>query len=273
MIIAVVAIKGGVGKTTTTFCLAATLTRLGKKVLCIDLDPQGDLSVSLGCDRGSSNPSIGEVLNAPRREQEKLIRTSILEIEGWTNLITPGDRLDYFEKELAKGIGPDLRLRDALSTIQQEYDFILIDTPKGNGLLTTNAMVSCEEVLVPVQMEWLALNNLPMLLQQVSEIADRLNPNLVLSTLVPSQLKRTSLSNQIYQSISNWNANDFLPHQEQKVWVSPPVHQLTLYAELSEKAVPIYEHPGVQKKHLEPFETIAKQLAKQNKKRREAARV
>lgn len=264
MIIAIAAIKGGVGKTTTTFCLAATLTRLGKRVLCIDLDPQGDLSVSLGCERDSSNPCIGEVLNAPRREQDTLLTQSIIEVEEWTDLITPGIRLDDFEKELAKGIGPDLRLRDALSHINQQYDFILIDTPKGNGLLTTNALVACQQILVPVQMEWLALNNLPILLQQISEIADRLNPNVALSVLVPSQLKRTSLSNQIYQSVLNWDADSFLPHQTQQVWVSPPVHQLTLYAELSEKAVPLHEHPNVQKKHIDPFEAIAKYLIQQS---------
>lgn len=262
--VGLVAIKGGVGKTTNTFCLAATLTRLGKTVLCIDLDPQGDLSASLGQERDASSPGIGEILNAPKREQKHLLQQAILPIPDWTDLITCGSQLSDYEKEIEKGIAPDQRLRDAIKTIEQDYDFILIDTPKGAGRLTTNALVAADELIVPLQMEWLALNNLPVLLNQIVEVSDRLNPALVLSIVAPSQLKRTSISQQVYQSLLEWDAASALPHQAAPVWIAPPIHDLTLYTELSAMAVPIHDHPQVQRRHLEPFEAITQHLIQQS---------
>ncbi|MGV0027031.1 ParA family protein [Phormidesmis priestleyi] len=263
MKIAVAAVKGGVGKTTSTFCLAAVLSRMGKRVLCIDLDSQADLSAAFRCECDASNPNIGEVLNSSRREQRSLMKKAVVSIEGWADLITPGSQLDHYEKEVEKGIGSDQRLRDALDAISSEYDFILLDTPKGDGLLTRNALVACDQVVVPVQMEWLAVKNLPRLLQKISEIADRLNPDVVVSTFVPFQLRRTSFSKRSYQDLCNWDATPHLPFQQAPIWVAPPVNDLTLYAELSEAGVPIYEYPGVEDKHIEPFQKLADYLEQQ----------
>jgi len=263
VIIAVAAIKGGVGKTTVTFCLAAALNRRGKKVLCVDLDSQGDLSASMGLEKDASTPSIGEILNAPKREQGNLLSQAIVSVDAWSDLITSGTDLQNYEREIEKGLGSESRLRDALNGFDGEYDFILLDTPKGKGLLTINALVSCQQVLVPVQTEWLALKNLPELVNLVSETAERANPEIVLSVVVPNQMKRTSLCNEVYGHLKAWDAREFLPYQQQSSWTSNPVYDLTLYAELSAEAVPIYDYRGVQKRHLEPFEQIAQYLEQQ----------
>jgi len=261
--IAVAAIKGGVGKTTSTFCLAAVLTRMGKRVLCVDLDSQGDLSDAFRCDCDTSEPSLGAILNASRREQRALMKSAIVPVENWADLITPGRDLDDYEKEVEKGIGPDQRLRDSLAEIEREYDFILLDTPKGFGLLTRNALVACDQVVVPVQMEWLAVKNLPKLLDKISEIADRLNPDIVVSAFVPLQLRRTKFSARSYKELCEWDATPHLPFQSSPVWIAPPVRDLTLYAELSEAGVPIYDYPGVEDEHIEPFQALANHLEQQ----------
>lgn len=260
MIIAIAAIKGGVGKTTITFCLAAVLTQLGKKVLCIDLDPQGDLSASMGADKDASSRPIGEVLNAPRREQAALMAEAVVTVEGWGDLITPGSNLPFLEREIETGLGSESRLADALSEFSDQYDYILLDTPKGQGLLTINALIACDQVVIPVQTEFLATKNLPELMNLVAEVAERANPHISVAAIVPNQMKRTALCKQVYEHLKTWNVQEFLPQQKRPCWVTPPVNQLTLYTELSAQAVPIYQYPGVSKRHLEPFEAIAAHL-------------
>lgn len=263
MIITVVAIKGGVGKTTVTFCLAAVLTKLGKKVLCIDLDSQGDLSASMGVEKDTSPFSIGEILNAPKREQKSLMEQAVVEVEGWGDLITPGSNLATLEREIETGLSSETRLADALSKLSEQYDYILLDTPKGQGLLTINALIACEQVLIPVQTEYLATKNLPELMELVADVADRANPHIAISALVPNQMKRTALCQQVYEQLQEWDIKDYLPHQDAPLFISPPIHQLTLYTELSAMAVPISKYPGVTKRHLEPFQALAAHLESQ----------
>ena len=153
MIIAIAAIKGGVGKTTLTFCLAATLTNMKKKVLCIDLDHQGDLSSAFGVEKDASSPSIGEVLHAPKRRQADLFAQSIINVEGCCHLSTPGRDLGSYQAEIEKGLTSESRLKDTLTEFNntyESYDYILLDTPKGEGLLTKNALVACDDVIIPV---------------------------------------------------------------------------------------------------------------------------
>jgi chromosome partitioning protein len=266
MIIAI-AIKGGVGKTTLTFCLAATLSQMGKKVLCLDLDHQGDLSAALGASKDDSDPTLGQILYAPKREQAEMLARGVIDIPGCCHLITPGSNLGSYQSEIENGLASESRLADALSgfnSAYENYDYVLLDTPKGEGLFTKNALVACDNVIVPVQTEYFALKNIPELLGLIGQIADRANPNVSVSALVPSRVKQTSLHKSIHDQLLAWDVREQLPHQKQKAWVSPPIRDLTMYAELSAQGESLYTYPGVKKMHRAPFVAIAEHLEEIN---------
>lgn len=267
MIIAIAAIKGGVGKTTLTFCLAATLSKMGKKVLCLDLDHQGDLSAALGASKDDSAPTLGQILYAPKREQAAMFARGIIDIPGCCHLITPGSNLGSHQAEIENGLASENRLADALAVFNkayENYDYVLLDTPKGEGLFTKNALVACDNVIVPVQTEYFALKNIPELLALIGQIADRANPNISVSALVPSRVKQTSLHKSIHEQLLEWDVREQLPHQEQKAWVSPPIRDLTVYAELSAQGESLYTYAGVKKAHRAPFIAIAEHLESLN---------
>ncbi len=263
MIIAIAAIKGGVGKTTLTFCLAATLSEMGKKVLCLDLDHQGDLSAALGANKDDSDPTLGRILYAPKREQAEMLARGIIDIPGCCHLVTPGSDLGAYQSEIENGLASESRLADALAGFNkayENYDYVLLDTPKGEGLFTKNALVACDNVIVPVQTEYFALKNIPELLGLIGQIADRANPSVSVSALVPSRMKQTSLHKSIHQQLLDWDVREQLPHQKQASWVAPPIRDLTLYAELSAQGESLYTYPGVKKMHRAPFVAIAEYL-------------
>lgn len=265
MIIAIAAIKGGVGKTTLTFCLAATLTEMGKKVLCLDLDHQGDLSSALGADKDASEPSLGQILHAPKRQQAQMLADGIIDIPGCCHLITPGPDLSTYQVEIENGLSSENRLADALSEFNstfEGYDYVLLDTPKGEGLFTKNALVACDNVIIPVQTEYFALKNIPELLGLVGQIADRANPDISVSALVPSRMKQTSLHKSIHEQLLGWDVREQLTHQSENAWVSPPIKDLTVYAELSAQGESLYSYSGVRKDHRTPFTAIAKHIEK-----------
>jgi chromosome partitioning protein len=263
MIIAIAAIKGGVGKTTLAFCLAATLVHMGKRVLCIDLDHQGDLSAAVGLEKDASEPDIGQILFAPKREQAKLFAEAIIEVSGGFHLITPGVNLGAYQTEIEKGLSSESRLKDTIDQFNESYenyDYVLLDTPKGEGLFTKNALVACDKVIVPVQTEYFSLKNIPELLNLVSEIADRANPQLEVSMIVPNRMKSTSLHKSIYEQLIEWDVRSYLPHQTQASWVSPPIKDLTIYAELSAQGQSLFSYSGSKAEHRAPFIEIAKYL-------------
>ncbi|MGB3291659.1 MAG: ParA family protein [Phormidesmis sp.] len=263
MIIAIAAIKGGVGKTTLTFCLAATLVEMGKKVLCLDLDHQGDLSAALGAGKDDSEPTLGQILYAPKREQAEMLARGIIDIPGCCHLVTPGSELGSYQSEIENGLASESRLADALAGFNkayENYDYVLLDTPKGEGLFTKNALVACDNVIVPVQTEYFALKNIPELLGLIGQIADRANPSVFVSALVPSRMKQTSLHKSIHEQLLGWDVREQLPHQTQASWVAPPIRDLTIYSELSAQGESLYTYPGVKKMHRAPFIAIAEYL-------------
>jgi len=263
MIIAIAAIKGGVGKTTLTFCLAATLSQIGKKVLCLDLDHQGDLSAAMGAGKDDSQPSLGQILYAPKRDQAAMLAKGIINIPGYCHLITPGSNLGSFQAEIENGLSSESRLADALTgfnNVYENYDYVLLDTPKGEGLFTKNALVACDNVIIPVQTEYFALKNIPELLELISQIADRANPGISVSAMVPSRMKQTSLHKSIHEQLLEWDVREQLSHQKQQAWIAPPIRDLTIYAELSAQGESLYTYSGVKKEHRAPFVEIAKHL-------------
>ncbi len=177
--IAVINQKGGVGKTTTTANLGAALARAGSRVLLVDLDPQGHLSLHFGAEPADGQPSVYDVLTSSMLVREVALPTC-------KNLtLVPADiDLAGAEMELVSITGREVLLREALVPVAQEYDYLLIDCPPSLGILTVNALVASDEVLIPLQAQFFALQGLSKLLDTVTLVRQRINSTLEVSGVV-----------------------------------------------------------------------------------------
>jgi chromosome partitioning protein len=190
--------KGGVGKTTSAVNLAAALAMHGLKVLVIDLDPQGNASTALGVDHRSGVASIYEVLIG-----EVSLADAAAVSDQSDNLLCVPATIDLAgaEIELVSMSGRESRLKEALPTgafDQLNPDYVFIDCPPSLGLLTVNAMVAAEEVLIPIQCEYYALEGLSQLLRNIELVQNHLNPNLQVSTILLTMYDgRTKLADQV----------------------------------------------------------------------------
>jgi chromosome partitioning protein len=183
--------KGGVGKTTTVINLAAYLALAGKRVLVVDLDPQGNATSGLGFDRQASASSIYPALVEPSLARALVQPT---QVEGlW--LIPSGRDLAGAEVELVALPQRERKLHAALAPLRDDYDFIVLDCPPAVGLLTVNALTAADAVLVPIQCEYYALEGLGQLLATIDLVRDNLNPRLRLAgVLLTMYDARTTLS-------------------------------------------------------------------------------
>ena len=179
-IIAIANMKGGVGKTTTSINLAASLADMGKKALIVDLDPQANATSGLGIDPHSLSGSIYDILMEDLAYEDCVEGTSIKNL-----FILPSNpNLSGAEVELATAFGREQRLSRALQDVVSDYDYIFIDCPPSLGLLTVNALTFADEVLIPIQCEYFALEGLGQLLQNMELIKEHLNPTLALRHIV-----------------------------------------------------------------------------------------
>jgi chromosome partitioning protein len=198
MIIAIANQKGGVGKTTTAINLSAALALSGKKVLLVDVDPQGNSSLSFLDPRTLEN-SVYEVLTEPTISAEDVIRRT--KIEG-LDILPAKISLAKFESKLLGEFDAPFRLKDKLEAVSKVYDFILIDTPPTLGLITVNALVSSDYLIIPIQSSYFALEGSDDLLETVEKVKARPNPKLqVLGVIITLHDKRTTLARDIFEQI------------------------------------------------------------------------
>lgn len=187
--------KGGVGKTTSTLNIGAGLANLGKRVLLIDLDPQANLSQSLGI-REPKKSIYGVLRNFYP------ISETILTMEGNYDLIPSELDLSGAEVELSSEAGREFILREQIETIRSKYDFILIDCPPSLGLLTINGLTAADEVYLPLQAEYLALQGLSKLIEVITKIKARLNRKLEIGGVFVTQYDhRKVLNRNVYETI------------------------------------------------------------------------
>lgn len=177
--IAVINQKGGVGKTTTTANLGAALARSKSRVLLVDLDPQAHLSLHFGIELTDEQLSIYDVLTASTP-----IREVAIAVTDYVTVIPADIDLAGAEAELVSVMGREVLLREAMTSIEGDFDYMLIDCPPSLGVLTINALVAAHEILIPLQAHFLALQGLSRLLETVTLVRQRINPSLKVGGIV-----------------------------------------------------------------------------------------
>ena len=199
-IIAISNQKGGVGKTTTSVNLSACVAALGKNVLLIDIDPQGNASSGLGLS-GKNRTSIYDVLLGEAGANEAILPTEF----GPLSLIPSSIELAGAEIELVSMPARETLLREALSPIRDQFDYIFIDCPPSLSLLTLNAMTAADSVLIPIQCEYYALEGVGQLMNTLQLVKKRLNPALEIEGVVLTMLDgRTNLGLQVVQEVKKY---------------------------------------------------------------------
>lgn len=197
--------KGGVGKTTTAINLSASLAKMEKNVLVIDMDPQGNTTSGFGIDKDNTDKDVYDLLLGECEIEQTIVK----EVLPKLSLIPSNINLAAAEIELIGIEEKEFILKKALDKVKEEYDYILIDCPPSLNLLTINSMCAGNTVLVPIQCEYYALEGLTQLMHTIQLVTDRLNPELEIEGVVFTMYDaRTNLSLQVVENVkSNLNQN------------------------------------------------------------------
>ena len=200
-ILAIINQKGGVGKSTTAINLSAALGERGKQVLLVDLDPQGNTTSGFAIDKGQIKHCIYDVLlnDAP------IEQAIIPDVCEGVDLVPSTINLAGAEVELVSEIARENRLKDAVGAMRGKYDYVFIDCPPSLGLLTVNALVAADKLLIPIQCEFYALEGVTKLLDSMKRVKSRLNPALdIYGILLTMYDSRTTLSKQVAAEVRNY---------------------------------------------------------------------
>lgn len=200
-IIAIINQKGGVGKSTTAINLSAALGEMGKQVLLVDLDPQGNSSSGLGIEKSAVRNCVYDVLLNDVPIEEAIIP----DICEGLDVVPATINLAGAEVELVSEMARENRLKDAVGLMRGRYDYIFIDCPPSLGLLTVNALVAADKLLIPIQCEFYALEGVTKLLESMKRVKTRLNPTLdIFGVLLTMYDNRTTLSKQVVDEVRGY---------------------------------------------------------------------
>src|SRR5690625_4658662 len=200
-IIAITNQKGGVGKTTSTVNLGASLAQLGNNVLLIDIDPQGNATSGVGINKGDMDQCVYNILVEDLDAREVCIPTDVDNL----SIIPATIQLAGAEIELVSTMSREVKLKKAIDSIRDDYDYILIDCPPSLGLLTINALTASDTVLIPVQCEYYALEGLSQLLNTIRLVQKHLNKRLMIEGVLLTMLDaRTNLGIQVIEEVKKY---------------------------------------------------------------------
>ncbi|MDF9839703.1 MULTISPECIES: AAA family ATPase [unclassified Paenibacillus] len=200
-IIAIANQKGGVGKTTTSVNLGAGMATLGKRVLLVDIDPQGNTTSGVGVNKADVANCIYDILINEVNPQDTILHT---QIEG-LHIIPATIQLAGAEIELVSTISRELKLKKALNLVKNNYDYIIIDCPPSLGILTINSLTAADSVIIPIQCEYYALEGLSQLLNTVRLVQKNLNPHLSIEGVLLTMLDaRTNLGIQVIEEVKKY---------------------------------------------------------------------
>ena len=261
-IIAVVNQKGGTGKTTTTENIGIGLVNEGKKVLLIDMDPQGSLTISLGYPRPDEMyPTLSDVLEKVIRENLENPKEGIINQREGVDLMPGNIELSGLEVSLVNIMSRETILKRYLDEIKNEYDYILLDCMSSLGMVTMNALVAADSVLIPVQAQYLSAKGLEQLLQTVSKVRRQINPKLKIDGIVLTMVdKRTNYAKEISALVRNVYGGNI------KVFKTDIPHSVRA-AEISAEGKSIFEHDP-KGKVAEAYRELTKEVIAIGEKKR-----
>lgn len=261
-VIAVVNQKGGTGKTTTCENLGIGLANEGKKVLLVDTDPQGSLTIALGNLKPDDLPvTLTDLMAKIMQDQPPLPKEGILSHEEGVDLVPASITLSGLEVSLVNAMSRETILKQYLETVKGQYDYILLDCMPSLGMLTVNALAASDQVLIPVQANYLSAKGLEQLLQTVNKVKRQINPKLriegILLTMVDS---RTNYAKEISTLIRDTYGSKL------KVY-DADIPRSVRAAEISAEGVSIFKHdPGG--KVAEAYRSLTKEVLQNAEKRR-----